>query len=147
MGAVQQQSPFNSFTSNITLKTPDCVENAVFYQIFPDRLRDGDPTNDPVGDGGSGDLLWKVWNGSSQQSPAIYASKMPWSQLPEEPAVGRDWFGGDLKGVQDEAQYLADLGITAIYLNPIMDSTDNHGYTVIDYKSVNRYFGANKRGP
>ncbi|MGA2768012.1 MAG: alpha-amylase family glycosyl hydrolase [Candidatus Bathyarchaeia archaeon] len=145
VNVAQRQPQFNSLASDIAFETPDWVKNAVFYQIFPDRFRNGDPTNDPAGNGVSGDLLWKAWNGSSQYFPAVYALKMPWTQLPEEPAMGRDWFGGDLKGVQDEAQYLAHLGITAIYLNPIMDSTDNHGYTVIDYKSVSRYFGANAR--
>jgi alpha-glucosidase len=143
--AFEQSSSLNSLTNNTTFKTPDWVKNAVFYQIFPDRFRNGDSTNDPVGDGKSGDILWKAWNGTILEYPAVYALKMQWTQFPEEPAKGRDWFGGDLKGVQDEAQYLADLGITAIYLNPIMDSTDNHGYTVIDYESVNRYFGANER--
>lgn len=144
---IQQLSLGKADLSNTTFKTPDWAKNAVFYQIFPDRFRNGDPSNDPVGNGSSGDLLWKAWSGPLLNYPAVYASKMNWNQLPEEPAMGRDWFGGDLKGVQDEAQYLADLGITAIYLNPIMDSTDNHGYTVIDYKSVNRYFGANERTP
>jgi len=141
--AVQQQSPFPTPANDTAFKTPDWVKNAIFYQIFPDRFRDGDPSNNTMGDGASGDVLWKAWN----QSPAtVYAKKMQWDQLPVVgPPWGADWFGGDLKGVQDKAQYLADLGITAIYFNPIMDSTDNHGYTVIDYKSVNRYFGALKR--
>jgi len=144
---LQQRSLSNSSTSNITSKTPDWAKDAIFYQIFPDRFRNGDPTNDPVGNGNSGDVLWKAWSGPTRNFPALYTWKLPWTQFPQEPAMGRDWFGGDLKGVQDEAQYLADLGITAIYFNPIMDSTDNHGYSVIDYKSVNRYFGANKRAP
>lgn len=130
---------------NDTFQTPDWVKNAIFYQIFPDRFRNGDPSNDPVGNGASGDVLWKAWSGPLLDYPTLYAKKMSWDQLPEQPAMGRDWFGGDLKGIEDEAQYLDDLGITAVYLNPIMDSTDNHGYTVIDYKSVNRYFGANER--
>jgi glycosidase len=141
----QQLSLLQLQQNNVTSKTPDWVKNAIFYQIFPDRFRNGDPANDPLGNGRSGDVLWKAWNGSVRSYPAVYALKMPWSQVPEEPAVGRDWFGGDLKGVQDEAQYLADLGVNAIYLNPIMDSTDNHGYTVIDYESVNPYFGACER--
>jgi alpha-glucosidase len=138
---LQQQFTLTALTSNTTFKTPEWVKHAIFYQIFPDRFRDGDSSNNAIGTGISGDALWKSWPRGS----AVYAVNTPWNQLPEEPAQGKDWFGGDLKGVQDEAQYLADLGITAIYFNPIMDSTDNHGYTVIDYKSVNRYFGTHKR--
>lgn len=131
-------------TADSTSKTPDWVKNAIFYQIFPDRFRNGDPYNDPIGNGTSGDVLWKAWTGGLpiRSYPAVYALKMPWTALP----IGStDWFGGDLKGVQDKAQYLADLGITAIYFNPTMDSTDNHGYTPINYTSISRYFGANKR--
>lgn len=142
-----QVSLLQNEQGNNTFETPDWVKDAVFYQIFPDRFRDGDLSNDPVGNGVSGDVLWKAWKGPVVDYPAIYALKMSWNQLPEQPALGRDWFGGDLKGIQDEAQYLANLGVNAIYLNPVMDSTDNHGYTAIDYKSVNRYFGANERAP
>jgi len=140
---VHQQFSFEALAGNNTFRTPDWAKNAIIYQIFPDRFRDGDPNNNAVGDGGSGDILWKEWS----RGRIIYAEKRQWNELPEELGLGRDWFGGDLKGVQDKAQYLADLGITAIYFNPIMDSTDNHGYTLIDYKSVNRYFGSNKRAP
>jgi len=133
-------------TANSTFKTPDWVKNAIFYEIFPDRFRDGDPINDPVGNGTSGDILWKAWSGPSQNYATVYALKMPWTALPiEGSGASADWFGGDLKGIQDKVPYLTSLGITAIYLTPIMDSTDNHGYTVIDYKSVNPYFGASKR--
>lgn len=118
------------------LKTPDWVKDAIFYQIFPDRFRDGNPNNNAFGDGMSGDILWKVWS--------IYAENKTWGEMPES---SWDWFGGDLQGVQEKAPYLADLGVTAIYFNPIMDSTSNHGYNVIDYKSVSRYFGAHQRLP
>src|SRR3990170_6352240 len=133
----RSSDPFSAQSSDSVFKSPIWVKDAVFYQIFPDRFRDGDPSNNPV----DGDLLWRAWS----REESISALKMPWNEIPEEPARGRDWFGGDLKGVQDKAQYLADLGVTAIYLNPTMDSTDNHGYTIIDYKSVNRYFGTHSR--
>jgi glycosidase len=145
---VDTQQSQQTVTADSAFKTPDWVKNAIFYQIFPDRFRNGDPSNDPVGNGTSGDVLWKAWTGGTpiQSYPAVYALKMPWTSLPVEgPGASADWFGGDLKGVQDKAQYLADLGITAIYFNPTMDSTDNRGYTPIDYKSVSWYFGANKR--
>ena len=137
LGDTQSLGLIPAPASDPAFKTPDWVKNAIFYQIFPDRFRDGNAANNPE----NGDLLWKEWS----RGDANYAQKMNWTDLPEEPASGRDWFGGDLQGVQEKAQYLADLGVTAIYFNPLMDSTDNHGYTVIDYKSVNRYFGANKR--
>jgi len=115
-----------------SLETPDWVKKAVFYQIFPERFRDGNSSNNAK----TGDVLWKndMWS--------TYAYSKPWGGTP---TGNNDWFGGDLQGVAEKASYLADLGITAIWFNPTMDSTDNHGYTVIDYKSVNRYFGINHR--
>jgi glycosidase len=133
---------FQAVSADSSFKTPDWVKNAIFYEIFPDRFRNGDPANDPVGNGTSGDILWKAWSGPTQNYPTVYATKKPWTAYPEG---STDWFGGDLKGVEDKAQYLADLGVTAVYFTPIMDSTDNHGYTPINYTSVSRYFGANKR--
>jgi len=112
-----------------SLETPDWVKKAVFYQIFPERFRDGNNSNNAK----TGDVLWKKWYTT--------AYSRSWGQTPS----GSSWFGGDLQGVAEKASYLADLGITAIWFNPTMDSTDNHGYTVIDYKSVNRYFGINHR--
>ena len=71
------------------MTVPEWVQDAVFYQIFPDRFANGDTTNDPpnVQPWGSPPTLWK-------------------------------FHGGDLQGVIQKFDYLLDLGITAIYLNP-----------------------------
>lgn len=139
----QNNGVINNIIYESSLETPDWVKNAVFYQIYPDRFRDGNPNNNARGDGSSwGDILWKAYGGN----PTVYAANRTWGEYPYlNPPWGRDWFGGDLQGVEEKASYLADLGVTAIWFNPTMDSTDNHGYTVIDYKSVNRYFGINHR--
>jgi len=133
-----------SINSNSSFKTLDWVKHAIFYQIYPDRFRDGTPNNNARGDGSSwGDILWK---NPGDWPSTVYAANRTWGEYPYlNPPYGRDWFGGDLQGVEEKASYLADLGITSIWFNPTMDSTDNHGYTVIDYKSVNRYFGINHR--
>lgn len=114
-------------------RTPEWVKHAIFYQIFVDRFRDDDPTNNPW----TGDEHWE-WLDQ-------YIENRGWGD--PRVADGRVWFGGDLRGVQEKIPYLVDMGITAIYFNPIHDSTDSHGYTVIDYKSINRYFGIHGRGP
>jgi len=112
--------------SDSSFEAPDWVKNAVFYQIFPDRFRDGNTGNNAWGDGASGDILWK---NSGDWPSIVYAANRTWGEYPYLGApYGRDWFGGDLQGVQEKASYLADLGITSIWFNPIMDSTDNHGY-------------------
>jgi len=128
--AVEETQNNEAIVNVVPSFTPDWVKRAVFYQIFPDRFRDGNSNNSAS----RSDWLWKKWG--------ITPLLPPWGSRPQG---NNDYFGGDLQGVQEKASYLADLGITAIYFNPTMDSTDNHGYTVIDYKSVGRYFGINHR--
>jgi len=139
---------YNNYVSRLVevryfMHPAEWMKHAIFYQIYPDRFRDGNPNNNAWGDGTSGDILWK---NPGDWPSTVYAANRTWGEYPYLDApYGRDWFGGDLQGVAEKASYLADLGITAIWFNPTMDSTDNHGYTVIDYKSVNRYFGMNHR--
>ncbi|HEY3780948.1 MAG TPA: alpha amylase N-terminal ig-like domain-containing protein [Fimbriimonadaceae bacterium] len=90
------------------------VENSVFYQIFPDRFFDGDPSN----------------NGPNAQ---------PWGTKP----TGDNRMGGDLKGITAKMGYLHGLGISALYLNPIFVSGSNHGYNTYDYHTVDPRFGTN----
>ncbi len=130
--------------------TPAWAKNAVVYQIFPDRFRNGDTRNDPK----TGDVQY------DQQ-----AVKLPWDALPEgycrayttpcpprslfsgyapgsrESPNGRDYYGGDLKGVRQSLGQLRLLGFNTIYLNPIFWSKSNHGYDTADYKTINPYFG------
>lgn len=94
-------------------KAPAWVKDTVWYQIFPERFANGDTKNDPVGT-----LPW--------------ASKTPGRE---------DFFGGDLKGVLDHLDYLADLGINGIYFCPIFKAHSNHKYDTIDYLEVDPNFG------
>jgi glycosidase len=110
------------------------AQNAVIYQIMPDRFRNGDPTNDnaaPYND---------VYG-----NPATLSST--WNTAPEDARVtnqwSRDFFGGDLKGIRDELDYLKRIGVTAIYLNPIFAAPSNHGYDTTDYLKVNPRYGTN----
>ncbi|HVH85752.1 MAG TPA: alpha-amylase family glycosyl hydrolase, partial [Terriglobales bacterium] len=130
------------------------AKDAVIYQIFPDRFRNGRHNNDPQ----TGDLRYK--------DPVI---ALPWGTLPEgfchnyadaatncpwrfaspnggsvEQPRGRDYFGGDLKGVDQEMDYFTWLGVNTLYLNPIFDSSSNHGYDTRDYTKINPYFGTQK---
>jgi glycosidase len=94
------------------MTTPYWVQDAIFYQIFPDRFANGDLSNDP---------------------PNIQAWGAP-------PTVW-DFQGGDLRGIIQRFDYLLDLGITAIYLNPIFQATSNHRYNTTNYFSIDRKLG------
>jgi cyclomaltodextrinase / maltogenic alpha-amylase / neopullulanase len=98
--------------AHAVFETPAWVRDAVFYQIFPDRFCNGDPSNDPP-------------------------NTEPW----DAPPALRNFMGGDLKGILDKLDYLGDLGVTALYLTPIFKSTSNHKYDTVDYFTVDEHFG------
>ena len=94
-------------------ETPEWVKDAVFYQIFPERFANGDPSNDPKG-------------------------ALPWGSTEPTPA---NFFGGDLQGVIDHLDYLSELGINAIYFTPLFKATTNHKYDTEDYMMLDPQFG------
>jgi alpha-glucosidase len=107
---------------------PSWLADRVFYQVFPDRFANGDPTND-VADGS-----W-VYRGHPSRRRA-------WDDVPiDGPGGSVDFFGGDLAGLEARLDHLVDLGVNAIYLNPIFESRSNHGYDTIDYGRVAEHFG------
>lgn len=108
-------------------KTPDWAKGAVFYQIYVDRFCNGDKKNDVLTDEYSylGSHSHKVDD---------------WNKLPEPMDVG-NFYGGDLQGVIDKLGYLKDLGVEAIYFNPLFVSPSNHKYDIQDYDYIDPHFG------
>lgn len=107
--------------------TPGWAQGAVLYQIFVDRFCNGDPDNDVL----TGEY---VYNGEQVQRVQNWGS-------PVENLDIRRHYGGDLQGVIDKLDYLKDLGIQGIYLNPIFLSPSNHKYDTQDYAHVDPHFG------
>ena len=101
----------------MTFTTPDWVKDAVFYQIFPDRFAPSRAS------GLSKPLNLEAW---------------------DAPPTRRGFKGGDLAGLAERLDYLLDLGVTAIYLNPIFQSTANHRYHTHDYGQVDPILGGNE---
>jgi cyclomaltodextrinase len=94
------------------MSIPEWVQDAIFYQIFPDRFANGDPGNDP---------------------PNLVA----WGS----PPTSWGFQGGDLAGIEQHFDYLTELGINAIYLNPIFQSTSTHRYNTSDYYKIDSKLG------
>ncbi|HZY41027.1 MAG TPA: alpha-amylase family glycosyl hydrolase, partial [Anaerolineae bacterium] len=111
--------------------TPDWVRSAVFYQIFPDRFADGDPASNVRDD----EFVY-----IGQPSRARTWGEPP-STVPRADMV--EFFGGDLSGVEQHLDDLRELGVNAIYLNPIFTSHSNHRYDVADYENVDPHVGGN----
>ncbi len=107
--------------------TPDWLAGGILYQIFPDRFARSDQPKAAV--------------------PSDRVMHEDWSDLPEWRADDRgvirnnDFFGGDLRGIEEKLSYLADLGVTCLYLNPIFESHSNHRYDTADYSKIDPVLG------
>jgi alpha-glucosidase len=107
---------------------PRWLADRVFYQIFPDRFANGDPTND-VRDG-----AW-TYRGHA-------ARRRAWDERPSGGRSGSvEFFGGDLQGITEHLDHLTDLGVNAIYLNPVFGTLSNHGYDIVDFEHVAAHLG------
>ncbi|MBZ5547950.1 MAG: alpha-glucosidase C-terminal domain-containing protein [Acidobacteriia bacterium] len=135
-------------------KSASWAKNAVIYQVFPDRFRNGRHNNDPhTGDFRYNDpviaLPWGTLPEGYCRNYADAATNCPWRFSSPgsgnvEQARSRDYFGGDLKGVDQEMDYLSWLGVNTLYFNPIFDAASNHGYDTRDYSKISPYFGTQK---
>jgi cyclomaltodextrinase / maltogenic alpha-amylase / neopullulanase len=130
---------------------PQWAKSAVWYQIFPERFRNGDPSNDPaVADIAGADPMQppKQWR--------VHPWGSDWYQLQDyEKANGepelwkhmqRRRYGGDIQGIIDKLDYLKDLGINAVYLNPVFDSPSHHKYDGASYHHIDPNFGPDPKG-
>ena len=126
-GPVREADPEFHFRITPGFSTPDWAKGAVFYQIYVDRFANGDPAND---------VLDHEYSYIDQPVHKVD----DWSSLPEAMDV-RNFYGGDLQGILDHLDYLEDLGVDVIYLNPIFVSPSNHKYDIQDYDFVDPHFG------
>lgn len=91
---------------------PGWCSKQVYYQIFPERFRNGDMSRTPK-------------------------DAVPWGSAPTR----TNFMGGDLKGICEKLDYIAELGATCIYLNPVFDAPSNHKYDTRDYYKIDPHFG------
>lgn len=112
-------------------QVPDWVSRQVFYQIFPDRFAEGNPETTPATD------AFDYLHGQTAQ-------RRRWGDAPQAHQGAVEFFGGDLPGIEQRLDYLADeLGVTALYLNPVFTSRSNHKYDTVDYYNVDPHLGGN----
>ena len=111
-------------------QTPEWAKHAVWYQIFVERFRNGDPSNDPP---------------NTQRWQSEWYATLPGEKPGKEnfyrANIQNRRYGGDLQGVEQELPYLRQLGVTALYLNPIFEADSSHKYDTRDYRHVDDYFG------
>jgi glycosidase len=117
------------------------MADQVVYEIFPDRYAIGQPytsetklqlpmyTDDAHHHGTDGDYKTRTWD------------QLPVNDPPDNPPMGKDFFGGDLDGIMDHLDHLQELGVTTLFLTPIFFSPSNHKYDTLDYFTVDEHFG------
>ncbi|MBR5766598.1 MAG: glycoside hydrolase family 13 protein [Lachnospiraceae bacterium] len=126
-GCVNRAEEAYYFMIKPGFKTPDWAKGAVMYQIYVDRFFNGDRSND---------VLSHEYNYIGDHTVRVE----DWYKYPAAMGV-REFYGGDLKGVIDKLDYLAGLGIDAIYFNPLFVSPSNHKYDIQDYDHIDPHFG------
>ena len=139
----------------MTFPTPDFVpawaRHAVWYQILPERFANGDPSNEPTAASLAGGRLAggpeDAWQTSRWTSD--WYEMQPW-----ETATAKDkWlnihdrrYGGDLAGIIARLPYLKELGVNAIYLNPVFDAPSHHKYDGTSLHHIDPDFGPDPQG-
>lgn len=127
VGVCSSVENYYNFSITPSFQTPDWAKGAIIYQIFVDRFYNGDRSNDV-----ETDEYFYIGEGTHKNSD--------WMKYPREMDV-REFYGGDIAGVMQKLDYLQDLGVEAIYLNPIFVSPSNHKYDIQDYDYIDPHFG------
>ncbi|MCH2160692.1 MAG: glycoside hydrolase family 13 protein [Phycisphaerales bacterium] len=113
--------------------TPDWAKEATWYQVMVERFRDGNDANNP-------DPM-RPWR-SEWYTPS------PWEgtdgQTFYEQYVFARHYGGDLQGLRDKLGYLKDLGVNALYLNPIFQAESHHKYNATDFRHIDETYGSGR---
>ena len=127
VGLCNSVEEYYNFTMTPGFHTPDWAKGAIFYQIYVDRFYNGDRSNDVE----DNEYIY-IGEGTSKVTD--------WNKYPAVMGV-REFYGGDIAGVMQKLDYLQDLGVEVIYLNPIFVSPSNHKYDIQDYDYVDPHFG------
>ncbi len=119
--------------------TPEWFRHAVMYQVFPDRFAF---SNDGTAEAGI------QYHRELGQNPELHSNRteeVRWqARAHEKDYIPDDFYGGTLKGIQKKLPYLHELGITCLYLNPIVEARSNHRYDTSDYLKVDPILGSNE---
>ena len=137
--------------------SPEWAAHAVWYQIFPERFRNGDPLNDPTRDSlENPDYVPKDWRVTPWTKDWYSRDAWETGQDGKETSDLTDNFynhgvfdrryGGDLQGVLDKLDYLHDLGVNAIYFNPIFYARSLHKYDGSSLQHIDPFMGPDPKG-
>ena len=127
-GEYWQQTVYSS-----DYETPNWLDGGIIYQIFPDRFYNSGTKKVNIPENR---YICEDWY------------KTPVHQQPTDTndikRLSNDYYGGDLKGIEEKLPYLKELGVNCIYLNPIFEAHANHRYNTADYMKIDPHLGDEK---
>ena len=130
---------FRLTVSATGFRTPEWFQHSVMYQVFPDRFAF---TSDGTAESG---ILYHRALGQTPDLHPDRSEEVRWQPRPfEKDYIPDDFYGGTLKGIREKLPYLKNLGVTCLYLNPIVESRSNHRYDTSDYLRVDPILGTNE---
>jgi glycosidase len=149
-GAPASSEPLDAFQITAyapSFQTPAWMANANVYHIFPDRFRNGDPTNDYCVAGSTSGCP-SFYGAAPSSNIAVATWNTPLcdpnnASLPCYQNFGSIFYGGDLLGIQNELDYIQGLGFDTLYLNPIFYGNSNHRYDTDDFLNIDPALGGN----
>ncbi|MCM1284769.1 MAG: glycoside hydrolase family 13 protein [Acetobacter sp.] len=119
-------SDFQQTVYDENFKTPDFLKGGIIYQIFPDRFYNSKKKKSNVPD----QRVMRRWG----EDPF-------WCEEQMNGIWNNDFFGGDIKGIEEKLPYIAELGVSCIYINPIFEAHSNHRYDTADYEKIDSLAG------
>lgn len=124
----QNPVPYQITVYDQSYTTPEWFKKGIMYQIFPDRFYKTETYNGLEKARG---IIKRNWGDEPFFAPEQFGGKY----------LSNDCFGGSLKGIEEKLDYLCDLGIDTIYLNPIFEASSNHKYNTANYEKIDPLFG------
>lgn len=148
---VHRTEAVETFLRPDPLAIPDWAKGAVWYQIFAERFRNGNPDNDPRGEG-THLMEWDAdWYDVTPEEADAWRERYdhpegePFPERTGGPLFHVVWdrrYGGDLQGVVEKLDELAELGVTVIYFNPVFEADSMHKYDATDFRHIDDNFAA-----
>lgn len=134
-------------------RTPDWAKGAVWYQIFPERFRNGNPANDPAAPAFAPKAWMSDWFAFDVDELEAARARVTLDAPhelrampdPRIAALQARRYGGDLEGVAAKLDELRDLGVTAIYLNPVFAAHSHHKYDATDFRHIDPALAGDER--
>ena len=118
---------------------PAWYEGGLAYQIFPDRFARDDAWRERTAA-----ECAKPRRGSSKQLVEDWATPPTYDRNPDRSITSWDFYGGSLKGIEEKLPHLSEMGVTAIYLNPIFEAVSNHRYDTANYLHIDPILGTDQ---